>query len=68
MSKKSDKEKSRELTVVVKNLDGKILTDEDLRNTVITNEMYYVHMQSIRQRLKRERASLKEEKNSTDLG
>lgn len=68
MSKKSDKEKSRELTVVVKNLDGKILTDEDLRNTVITNKMYYVHMQSIRERLKREQESLKEEKNSTDLG
>ena len=68
MSKKSDKEKSRELTVVVKNLDGKILTDEDLRNTAITNEMYYVHMQSIRERLKIEQESLKEEKNSTDLG
>ena len=51
MSKKSDKEKSRELTVVVKNLDGKILTDEDLRNTVITNEMYYVYVNEIRERI-----------------
>ena len=63
MSKKSDIEKSRELTVVVKNLDGKILTDEDLRNTVIKNEMYYVYVNEIRERIK-EMQTLNKEKTA----
>ena len=48
------KEEKRVLKIIVKDKEGKILTDDELKETVIENELYYMQMQEIRERVLKE--------------
>ena len=41
---------SSKMKVIVKDEDGNIIPDEKLKETVIMNEMYYMYINSIRER------------------
>ena len=49
MGRKAKQDKT-EFTVIVEDLHGNILTDEDLRNIVVDNPVFYARMKVINKR------------------
>lgn len=55
------KEEKRALKIIVKDKEEKILTDDELKETVIENELYYMQIQAIRERLLKELSASEDE-------
>ena len=48
-----------ELTCVVRDKNGKVLTDDELKKTVIDNELYYKIMATVIHRMDKEKVEVK---------
>ena len=54
------------MKVIVRDRNGNIIPDDKLKGTVITSELYYMYINSIRERLREEQKKKENTKDTND--